>query len=338
LCRLVHHTSAESVEDKKPSTTVAAMPSNVNRKLLFSNLSYKTTETTLINYFSSFGPIEELVLYKDDQDQSLRRGFLIYKDVNHVDQAMSRRPHCLDSRPVHLQRAIPSPYRNNYQNPSEQLGLNLAVNEIFISRLGSGETRELFVNYFKSFGNIIDCRVFNSHAHNPQRTGYAFVRFADYDCVDRIILARPHVINSKFYHIRKCIPREYNYIVSSVKPISQSRPIWRHFAFGLINTKTQEITYPSLSTPQCAQQSSSSSGFTWVDPPALTVCVDRTVGSKVSTNDFEVITTNSPSSSSISLINSTDDFTPLASPLYSTAIAYSPTPIDHEDRKLYELI
>jgi hypothetical protein len=64
--------------------------------------------------------------------------------------------------------------------------------------------------------------------------------------LDQIILSRPHIINSKFYHIRKCIPREYNYIISSIKPLSQNKPIWRHFSFGLINMKTNEITYPSL--------------------------------------------------------------------------------------------
>jgi hypothetical protein len=54
-----------------------------------------------------------------------------------------------------------------------------------------------------------------------------------------------------------------------------------------------------------------------------------------STNEFEIITTNSLSSSSISIVNSMDDFTPLASPLYSTAIAYSPT---NDDKNIYELI
>jgi hypothetical protein len=46
---------------------------------------------------------------------------------------------------------------------------------------------------------------------------------------------------------------------------------------------------------------------------------------KSPTNEFELITPSSLSSS-ISIVNSTmDDFTPLPSPLYSTAIAYSPT-------------
>ncbi|UJR33226.1 hypothetical protein I4U23_020681 [Adineta vaga] len=311
---------------------------NNNRKLLFSNLSYKTNEQTLMNLFLIYGCIEELHLDKDDQDQSLRKGFLVYQDIDSLNKVMFKRPHILDNRQIHLQREIPNQYRNSTQNLSEQMGLNLTVNEIFISRLCSGEKREMFINYFQSFGNIIDCRVFNTYSQNPRQTGYAFLRFADYDSVDQIILSRPHVINSKFYHIRKCIPREYNFILSSTKPISQSKQIWRHFGFGLINMKTHEITYPSLPSIRHEKVQSSSNGFTMIDPPALTVSVDRTELKKTSINDFEIVTNHSLSSSSISIVDSNDDFTPLASPLYSTAIAYSPTAFDNDVHKNYELI
>ncbi|CAF1010471.1 unnamed protein product [Rotaria sp. Silwood1] len=313
------------------------MSSNLNKKLLFSNLSYKTTEQTLMNYFSTYGSLEELHLYKDDQDQSLRKGFIIYKEINSMNNLMLKRPHFIDNRQIHIQRAIPNQCRNT-TNISEYLGINLTVHEIFISRLCSGEKREMFINYFQSYGNIIDCRVINSYSQNSKQTGYAFVRFADYDSIDQIILSRPHVINSKFYHVRKCIPREYNYIISSIKPLSQNKPMWRHFSFGLINMKTHEIIYPSV--PTFRKQESPSNDFTIIDSPIVTVAIDRTPTNKKSTNDFELIASKSLSSSSISLVNSTtDDFTPLASPLYSTAIAYSsPTTIDNEDRKIYDLI
>jgi hypothetical protein len=71
--------------------------------------------------------------------------------------------------------------------------------------------------------------------------------------------------------------------------------------------------------------------FTLIDPPLLTVSVDQSSIKKSLTNEFEIIPTNSLSSSSISIVNSTDDFTPLASPLYSTAI-------DYEDKQIYDLI
>lgn len=78
--------------------------------------------------------------------------------------------------------------------------------------------------------------------------------------------------------------------------------------------------------------------FTLIDSPVLTVCVDQPILKHNLTNEFEVITPKSISSSSISIVNSTDDFTPLASPLYSTAIAYTPTSNDNNERNIYELI
>ncbi|CAF2993255.1 unnamed protein product [Rotaria sp. Silwood2] len=313
------------------------MSSNLGKKLLFSNLSYKTTEQTLMHYFSTYGPIEELYLYKDDQDQSLRKGFIIYKEINSINNLMSKRPHFIDNRQIHIHRAIPNQCRNT-NNISEYIGTNLTVNEIFISRLCSGEKREMFINYFQSYGNIIDCRVINSYSQNSKQTGYGFIRFADYDSVDQIILSRPHVINSKFYHVRKCIPREYNYIISSIKPLSQNKPMWRHFSFGLINMKTHEVIYPSV--PTLRKHESPPNDFTIIDPLLTTVTVDKTPTNKKPTNGFELIASRSLSSSSISLVNSTtDDFTPLASPLYSTAIAYSsPITMDNEDKKIYDLI
>ena len=164
------------------------MSINHGKKLFFSNLSYKTTEQILINYFSIYGSIEELNLLKDDQDQSLRKGFIIYKNINSVNNLMLKRPHFIDNRQIHIHRAIPNQYRYyNNNNLSEYLGLNLTVNEIFISRLCSGERREMFINYFQSYGNIIDCRVFNSRSQNSKQTGYAFVRFMDYDSVGKNI-------------------------------------------------------------------------------------------------------------------------------------------------------
>lgn len=62
---------------------------------------------------------------------------------------------------------------------------------------------------------------------------------------DRAILSRPHVINSRFYSVRKSIPREYCFISSSIKPLSFHKPNWRHFALGLINLKTETVFYPT---------------------------------------------------------------------------------------------
>lgn len=157
----------------------------IDRQLQFSNLSYKTTEESLTNYFSLYGQIECLVLQKDDEEQSLRKGFLVYKTCQSIDELMSKRPHFIDNRELFLQRTMPSSTNMNSNFLSETLGVHLTVKEIFISRLCSGETREFFMNYFQRFGTIVDCRVFNSYSQNSKQLGYAFVRFDDYDSVGK---------------------------------------------------------------------------------------------------------------------------------------------------------
>lgn len=325
---------------------------NFARKLLFSNLSYRTTEENLFDYFSKFGSIEEICLFKDDQNQSLRRGFVTFYDRHSTDRVMEKRPHNIDERIIEIRREIPIQCVNS-KNLSEFLGIHLTVNEIFINRIFNDENRQTFVNYFQSFGEILDCRVYKSSTNNGKSTGYAFLRFSDYDAVDRIILSRPHRINSRIYHLRKSIPREYNYIVSSVKPLSQNKPIWRHYSMGLINTKTQEILYPST----IDQQNNPKIISTREIPAQKSIKFERPSTPKKiiqSNNEFELITSRSTSPSTISMINSSVDLTPLGSPLYSTAIAFSPTveinykrsssktfsftSIDHHDKQAFELV
>ena len=156
----------------------------IDHRVDFSNLSYLTTETTLINYFIQYGSMEKFILYRDDQEQSLRQGYVIYHHLNSLNDLMSKRPHTIDNRRIFLQRTIPhqsSSMRNLCL--SESLGNQLTVNEIFISRLCSGERKEFFINYFQRFGTIADCRVLNSSSQNSKQMGYAFLRFTDYDSV-----------------------------------------------------------------------------------------------------------------------------------------------------------
>lgn len=158
---------------------------SVDKQVHFSNLSYKTTEQNLLNYFSKYGSIERLVLFKDDQEQSIRKGFLICKHSMMIDEMMFKRPHIIDQREIFLQRAMPTNHSSSSNHLSESLGINLTVKEIFISRLCAGETKEMFLNYFQRFGTIQDCRVFNSYSRNSKQMGYAFVRFNDYDSVGK---------------------------------------------------------------------------------------------------------------------------------------------------------
>ena len=336
------------------------MPTRAPNRLDFSNLSYKTTEQTLLNFFAQYGRIEKLILYRDDQDQSLREGFVVYTELHSVNQLMSKRPHSIDQRTIFLQRNIASSLTSTTSScMSDYLGAHLTVNEIFISRLCSGETRETFVNYFQRFGMIRHCRVFNSTARNPKQMGYAFVSFADYDSVGKLhcfsldqwkrhlpIQIRSFsldLISSSHDSIKSANVFHENITTSSHR-LSHWASINR---FGVIMPSDWSTCTlkPSLiprdrtaSLARCQPLSKWSRSFTAFvepsnrsnsryDPTASSkeISLGATV-TKSPTNDFELITAASSLSSSISIVNSSgDDFTPLSSPLYCTAIAYSPT-------------
>lgn len=131
--------------------------------------------------------------------------------------------------------------------------------------------------------------------------------------------------------------------------------------------KTETIIYPTLSKPKFVEKKNifisiktflfllcfrSSTIKTSIVTKPCPVSVETTPTRK--TNEFELIRGKSISSDSISIVNSIDNFTPLASPLYSTAIAYSsPTDlhcrpnsnnsfllamVDHHEKQSFEII
>lgn len=157
-----------------------------NSRIEFSNLSYKSDETTLNKYFSRYGQIEKLILFRDDQDQSLREGFFIYKNSESVDELMNERPHSIDARQIFVRRSIPN--KNSSSFNLDAISSQLVVKELFISRLLFAESKEFFVKYFQRFGKIVDCRVFHFSSSNRNKSGYGFVRFDDYDSVGEFLM------------------------------------------------------------------------------------------------------------------------------------------------------
>lgn len=117
--------------------------------------------------------------------------------------------------------------------------------------------------------------------------------------LDQIILSRPHRINFQWYPIRKCIPREYHYIMSSIKPISPQKLNWQTYSLGLINMKTFEIIDPFLTNPH----RKATSHIKQFPTPNESI-------KSSSSHEFDIITNKSFSSSSISIIHSTPQTSP----------------------------
>ncbi|CAF0805260.1 unnamed protein product [Didymodactylos carnosus] len=199
---------------------------DTNKKLIFTNLSVKTTDDSLKTYLLKYGDIIDCLINKDNEGNSLYTGFVTYQSTTSVDRVMLSRPHLIDSKIVKVHRAMP-------EQGDGDCSIHLQVYEIFISGIRKSETSEMFKTYFSHYGHVVKCQLMN-YRNNSNRA-FGFLSFNDTDCVDKVILERPHVIQKRHYHVRKSIPKHYSYIISYVKPVSSYNQYWNYFGYGLIN-------------------------------------------------------------------------------------------------------
>ncbi len=169
------------------------------KKLFVGGISHKTDEKLLREYFSQFGEIVDVVVMKDQETQRPRGfGFITFKEEAAVDAAQNARPHTLDGKEIDTKRAMPR------EDSSPEV--HAAVKKIFVATL-KNHTNEDLTNYFSNFGTVVEANVIVDKVTKESR-GFGFVTFDDTDAVDKVILARPHVINDQKVDVRKALSKD----------------------------------------------------------------------------------------------------------------------------------
>lgn len=171
-----------------------------DKKIFVGGLSHKTNEESLRAFYSKWGEITDVVVMKDPRSNKSRGfGFVTYKEAASVDKAQASRPHVVDNKEVDSKRAMP----REETNPE----VHAAVKKIYVGRLKRDVKNDDLAEYFGQFGNVTDASVVLSKETNTSR-GFAFVSFDDTDSVDKVILARPHMICGQQAEVRKAVSRE----------------------------------------------------------------------------------------------------------------------------------
>lgn len=171
-----------------------------DKKLFVGGLNPKTNEESLRSYYSQWGEITDVVVMKDPRSNKSRGfGFVTFKEATSVDKAQADRPHKLDGKEVDSKRAMPR------EETSPEV--HAAVKKIFVGGLKKDVTNKDLSEYFSQFGTVTDAQVVIAKDTNTSR-GFAFVSFDDTDSVDKIILARPHIICGNKADVRKALSRE----------------------------------------------------------------------------------------------------------------------------------
>uniref|UniRef100_A0A0N4Z8P6 Heterogeneous nuclear ribonucleoprotein A1 n=1 Tax=Parastrongyloides trichosuri TaxID=131310 RepID=A0A0N4Z8P6_PARTI len=172
------------------------------RKIFIGGLTANTNEEMLKEFFSQWGGyILDCVVMRDPSTKRSRGfGFVTYVCQADVDKAMINRPHNIDGKVVDTKRAVP-------RDQSKGGDANLSSKRLYVSGIRESHTEEMLTEHFKKFGNVLKTEIINDKQTEKPR-GFAFVTFDDYDCVDKCVLIKSHMINDLRCDVKKAVSRE----------------------------------------------------------------------------------------------------------------------------------
>uniref|UniRef100_A0A7S4F3K4 RRM domain-containing protein n=2 Tax=Chrysotila carterae TaxID=13221 RepID=A0A7S4F3K4_CHRCT len=195
-------------------------------KIFVGGLSRETTTNGLRVYFERFGDISDCVVMKDRSTGAPRGfGFVTYVSQGIADLVVLHR-HVIDGKEVEAKRAVPrdsevlsrSPPTSTPNGHSLPTQPHLAPvmsasvtdagsKKIFVGGL-SHETGEAdFVQYFGTYGNVIDCVIMcDPHTRKPR--GFGFITYETSESVDRVCANKFHDLNGKRVEVKRAIPQD----------------------------------------------------------------------------------------------------------------------------------
>lgn len=171
-------------------------------KLFVRNLSYRTTDKDLKEYYGQWGKVEECSVMKDKgSGKSKGFGFVRYFKPSMVDEAMSNRPHELDDKKLEPHRAAPKEYSAKPES-------HYTCNDIFVGGVRAGLSDDEIREYFSNYGTIVKINIPKVKDDPKKVRGFAVVSFDDYDPVDICCHKKWHQINTWRLDVTKYIDKK----------------------------------------------------------------------------------------------------------------------------------
>ncbi|KAK8812214.1 hypothetical protein WA158_007448 [Blastocystis sp. Blastoise] len=201
-------------------------------KLFVGGLSFKTSDDSLRDYFSKYGPIKQAVVMKDtERNVSRGFGFCIFKNSNDAVAAMDVKEHIIDDRKVDVRWALPKemappPISNEQQ-------MKQVYRKLFIGGISQNTTQADFQQYFSQFGPIESCNIVIDSETKKNR-GFGFVIFASFDVANFVLNQPFHIINGKNVEVKRAFGQkdtEKNSANNEYTPLNMNLPSYTQYDY-----------------------------------------------------------------------------------------------------------
>ncbi|MES1902814.1 MAG: heteroproteinous nuclear ribonucleoprotein [Paramarteilia canceri] len=171
--------------------------SNHKKQLFFADLTSRTTDANVKEYFSKYGQVTNVNLVTDRYTKvSKRYGFVTFQDDQDVDKVQKARDHVIDRKTIDTRRVFSADH-------NKQTCYTHRCKKNFIGGIADKSlTKEILKDYFVSLGFPEPASI-EFRAPQVDKTGFAFIEFDDYDICDKLVIDNPHTVNNVQYVIKK---------------------------------------------------------------------------------------------------------------------------------------
>ncbi|OQR70347.1 squamous cell carcinoma antigen recognized by T-cells 3-like [Tropilaelaps mercedesae] len=137
--------------------------------VFLSNLAYEINNDTVLEFFKNVGEVDELRLVRDYKKRCKGFGYLVFKNIHSVTEALKKDRFPIDGRPVFISRLNE---RKQFTYP-----IKLEKNKLFVKNIPLDATKEELQSLFETCGSVTDVRLCT--LRNGKFKGIAYVDYKD---------------------------------------------------------------------------------------------------------------------------------------------------------------
>ena len=230
---MVKNESKEEEEEKKGKEK-KSYNSGTWPELFVNNLSYKTTDESLKNYFSKYGEVElTKIVYDKETGRPKGVGFCKFVDPNSAAEALKDNDNLyLDGRPIAVsysndKKGSAKVKKSNFRGDRNYQGEKYSI---FIGNLSFKTNEDGIKNVLEDCGKIIDIRIAKTPEGRPR--GFAHVDFDSNEAVENALEKSGYKLDGRELRIDR----------TTNKPSSNKGVFGENSYKKLKNKKNEEIS------------------------------------------------------------------------------------------------